>query len=72
MSFETISEEGRPDYEIWTCDDCSYSITLNGVGGDVADCRKCITDECNCNDKEPCGTHEDMILEEARDRDRGI
>ena len=40
--FETVSEKDRPDYEIWTCDDCGYSVSLQGVGGDVSDCPECI------------------------------
>lgn len=46
MSFKTISEEGQEDYEIWTCDTCGYQITLSGVGGDVAECPRCIEKEC--------------------------
>lgn len=45
MAFETISEDDGPDYEIWTCDMCGYSITLSGVGGDVSDCPRCIARE---------------------------
>lgn len=46
MSFEVISEPGdRPDYEIWTCDRCGYKITLQGVGGDVAYCPQCVSEE---------------------------
>lgn len=46
MSFETISEEGQGDYEIWTCDHCGYQVVLSGVGGDVAECPQCIAREC--------------------------
>lgn len=46
MGFKTISEEGCPDYEIWTCDECGYQVVLNGVGGDVAGCPRCIAREC--------------------------
>lgn len=45
MSFQTISEEGQEDYEIWTCDTCGYEIMLQGVGGDVAECPRCISKE---------------------------
>jgi len=45
MGFKTISEEGSPDYEVWTCDTCGYSICLVGVGGDVAECPECIRKE---------------------------
>ena len=45
MSIETISEANQDDYEIWTCDDCGYSIVLTGVGGDIAECPKCIAKE---------------------------
>jgi predicted nucleic-acid-binding Zn-ribbon protein len=45
MSFEVISEEGHDDYEIWTCDRCGFQVVLAGVGGDVAECPKCIVDE---------------------------
>ena len=45
MSFEVISEIGYPDYEIWTCDSCGYTITLQGVGGDVAFCPGCEVNE---------------------------
>ena len=45
MSFETVSEEGQEDYEIWTCDTCGHSICLSGVGGDVAECPKCLENE---------------------------
>ncbi len=40
MSFdiETVSEEGSEDYEVWTCKSCGKTITLSGVGGDVACC----------------------------------
>lgn len=38
MAFRTISEEGTPDYEIWTCDNCNRSVVLQGTGGDVAFC----------------------------------
>ena len=40
-SFRTISEEGEPDYEIWTCPDCGYEQVMVGVGGDVACCPRC-------------------------------
>lgn len=42
MGFETISEEGQEDYEVWTCDECGHSIVLAGVGGDVAECPACL------------------------------
>lgn len=58
MSFETISEEGWPDYEVWTCDACGYSICLNGVGGDVACCPECEANEC----------YEDAVYEQERER----
>lgn len=45
MSFQVISEEWHEDYEVWTCDRCGHSIVLNGVGGDVAECPKCISRE---------------------------
>jgi len=45
MSFEVVSEEGWPDYEIWTCDKCHHQIALAGVGGDVAECPVCIAKE---------------------------
>lgn len=39
MGFEVISPgNGWPDYEVWTCDRCGRSVTLQGVGGDVSDC----------------------------------
>ena len=38
MSYETVSEEGQSDYEVWTCDNCGRSVVLAGVGGDVACC----------------------------------
>lgn len=41
MSFEE-TQEGN---EIWTCEECGYSVLLLGVGGDVACCPKCITKE---------------------------
>jgi len=47
MSFEVVSEKGYEDYEIWTCDVCGYQIQLQGVGGDVACCPKCIENECS-------------------------
>lgn len=62
MSFEVISEEGHEDYEVWTCDKCGYSITLNGVGGDVCECPNCLYEEYEEEssggksvDVEPCG-----------------
>ena len=47
MSFkiETVSEDDWPDYEVWTCQECGYSIILNSVGGDVAECPKCVARE---------------------------
>lgn len=45
MGIETISEEGSEDYEIWTCDKCNHTEILNGVGGDVAECYGCLTNE---------------------------
>ena len=45
MSFEVVSEEGWEDYEIWTCDTCGFQVCLSGVGGDVAECPKCIANE---------------------------
>lgn len=45
MSFEVISEEGFPDYEVWTCDVCGYSVHLVGVGGDVGECPRCVNRE---------------------------
>jgi hypothetical protein len=42
MSFKTISEPDWPDYEIWTCDDCGYGVSLNGTGGDVSECPRCL------------------------------
>lgn len=45
MSFETISDDNCPDYEVWTCDRCGHQITLAGVGGDVAECPECIRRE---------------------------
>lgn len=45
MSFETISEDGYDDYEIWTCDNCGYKIVLISVGGDVAECPNCVAKE---------------------------
>ena len=45
MGFETISQEGWEDYEVWTCDKCGYSVCLNGTGGDIAECPRCISRE---------------------------
>lgn len=45
MGFKTVSEEDREDYEIWTCDVCGYSMVLNGVGGDVCCCPRCVSRE---------------------------
>lgn len=45
MGFEIISEQGFPDYEIYTCDTCGWSVTLAGVGGDVAECQGCLKRE---------------------------
>lgn len=45
MGFEVISEEGWEDYEVYTCDTCGWSIALSGVGGDVAECPKCLEQE---------------------------
>ena len=45
MSIETVSEEGQEDYEIWTCEVCGYKIVLQGVGGDVCECPRCIEKE---------------------------
>jgi hypothetical protein len=45
MSFETVSEEGFEDFEVWTCDRCGCQLVLVGVGGDVAECPKCLMDE---------------------------
>lgn len=45
MGFQIISEQGQADYEIWTCDTCGHQITLQGVGGDVAECPECINRE---------------------------
>lgn len=45
MGYETISEEGFNDYEIYTCDVCGWSTTLMGVGGDVSECPKCLGKE---------------------------
>lgn len=45
MSFKTISNENEEDYEVWTCDTCGYEITLQGVGGDVSECPRCIARE---------------------------
>jgi len=47
MGFETISNEGEEDYEVYTCDDCGWQTILQGVGGDVAECPKCIGREYN-------------------------
>ena len=47
MTFEIISGEGFEDYEIWTCDFCKHQIMLQGVGGDVAECPKCLENEYN-------------------------
>lgn len=38
FKIEVVSEEGTPDYEIWTCKNCGRRIVLAGVGGDVACC----------------------------------
>jgi len=46
MSIKVISGEGHEDYEEWTCDTCGYQITLQGVGGDVAECPMCIAEDC--------------------------
>lgn len=35
---EIVSEEGWPDYEVWTCQDCGRVVILAGVGGDVCCC----------------------------------
>ena len=45
MTFKTYNDGGPydQDYEVWTCDTCGYEIVLQGVGGDVADCPKCLT-----------------------------
>lgn len=45
MGFETISDEYGPDYEVWTCETCRYSLSLVGVGGDVAECPGCLQKE---------------------------
>lgn len=58
MGFETISEEGHDDYEIYTCDQCGWSVVLAGVGGDVACCPKCEANECM----------EDALYEQERER----
>ena len=54
MSIETVSEEGQADYEIWSCDNCGYSITLSGVGTDVSDCPRCLQREA----EEECKSEE--------------
>lgn len=45
MSWETVSEEDWPEYEIFTCDECGWSCVVNGVGGDIAECPGCLTKE---------------------------
>lgn len=47
MGFEIISGEGHADYEIWTCDvkGCGCTLILQGVGGDVAECPRCLYNE---------------------------
>jgi len=46
MGFKTISEDGFPDYEVYTCDVCGHPIVLQGVGADISECPKCIAREC--------------------------
>lgn len=41
MSFESDGEGN----EIWTCDECGYSLFLAGEGGDVSDCPRCLSRE---------------------------
>lgn len=45
MSIRTISEDGRDDFEIWTCDTCGHEIVLQGIGGDVCECPECMRAE---------------------------
>lgn len=61
MGFETISEEGCEDYEVYTCDVCGWSTCLAGVGGDVAECPDCLAREYE--------SQEDEIREEQRYND---
>jgi hypothetical protein len=44
MSFK-IMNDGGEDYEVWICDTCKYRIILYGVGSDVAECPRCISNE---------------------------
>lgn len=70
MSFEVVSEEGHEDYEIWTCDVCGYSITLQGVGGDVCCCPKCEEREAKAEaEREEARELEDDIRQDRKEEE---
>jgi hypothetical protein len=66
MSFETVSEEGQADYEVWTCDKCGYSVCLDGVGGDVSECPQCLTNEIEAEILQERAAEEEQLREEER------
>jgi hypothetical protein len=47
--FGAISEEGRPDSEVYTCPTCGWQVHLQGVGGDVAECPECLGREAKAD-----------------------